>query len=87
MDHGQILKDPEPEVFFEDFGDNALLMVLIFWVELGPQLSARRVDSDLRYAMEKRLAAAGIPIPFPQRDVRLDLSQPLAVRITPVADR
>jgi potassium efflux system protein len=29
-DHGQILKDPPPEVFFEDFGDSALLLVLVF---------------------------------------------------------
>jgi potassium efflux system protein len=82
-DHAQVLKDPPPEVFFEDFGDNALLLVLVFWVELGPNLVARRVDSDLRHAIEQRLAAAGIPIPFPQRDVHLDISQPLPVRLTP----
>jgi len=80
-DHGQVLKDPQPEVFFEDFGDNALLLVLVFWVELGPNLMGRRVDSDLRYAMEKRLGKAGITISFPQRDVHLDLSQPLPVRV------
>ncbi|WP_169066712.1 mechanosensitive ion channel domain-containing protein [Candidatus Accumulibacter phosphatis] len=80
-DHGQVLSDPKPEVFFEDFGDNALLLVLVFWVELGPNLMGRRVDSDLRYAMEKRLGKAGITISFPQRDVHLDLSQPLPVRV------
>ncbi|MBL8396507.1 MAG: mechanosensitive ion channel [Candidatus Accumulibacter sp.] len=85
-DHGQVLKNPPPEVFFEDFGDSSLLMVLVYWVELGANLVARRVDSDLRHAIEKRLAAAGIAIPFPQRDVRLDTSQPLAVRLTPAAE-
>ena len=58
-------------------------MVLIFWVELSPTLSGRRVDSDLRFMMEKRLAAADIAIPFPQRDVRLDLRSPLPVRVVP----
>ena len=82
-DHGQVLKDPPPEVFFEDFADSALLMVLVFWVELGENLVARRVDSDLRYAIEKRLAAAGIQIPFPQRDVHLEVPRPLPVRIEP----
>ncbi|HRL77435.1 MAG TPA: mechanosensitive ion channel [Candidatus Accumulibacter phosphatis] len=85
-DHGEVLKNPPPEVFFEDFADSALLLVLVFWVELGPNLSARRVDSDLRYAIEKRLAAAGIAIPFPQRDLHLDTSRPLAVRITPQSE-
>ncbi len=78
-DHGQILKDPPPEVYFEDFGDNSLLLLLMYWVELGPDLNSRRVDSDIRFAVEKRLAAAGIPIPFPQRDVHLDVSRPLPV--------
>ncbi|WP_291993172.1 mechanosensitive ion channel domain-containing protein [Candidatus Accumulibacter sp. ACC003] len=85
-DHGQVLRDPKPEVFFEDFGDNALLLVLVFWVELGPNLMGRRVDSDLRHAMDKRLAAAGITIPFPQRDVHLDVRQPLPVRFTSPAE-
>jgi len=82
-DHGQVLKDPAPEVFFEDFADSALLLALVFWVELGPTLVSRRVDSDLRYAIEKRLAAAGIVIPFPQRDVRLQLGEAVPVRMTP----
>ncbi|MGB7501189.1 MAG: mechanosensitive ion channel domain-containing protein, partial [Azonexus sp.] len=47
-EHGQVLKEPAPEVYLEDFADNAILMVLIFWVELSPTLSGRRVDSDLR---------------------------------------
>jgi potassium efflux system protein len=82
-DHGEVLRNPKPEVFLEDFGNNELLLVLLFWVELGPKLFGRRVDSDLRFAMEKRLGAAGIRIPFPQHDVHLDVSQPLPVRITP----
>ena len=87
QDHGEVLKDPPPEVFFEDFADSALLLVLVFWVELGPQRApGRRVDSDLRYAIEKRLGTAGIAIPFPQRDLHLDTSQPLAVRIAPQAE-
>jgi potassium-dependent mechanosensitive channel len=82
-EHGQVLKDPPPEVYLEDFGDNAILMVLIFWVELSPTLSGRRVDSDLRFMMEKRLAAADIAIPFPQRDVHLDAGKPIPVHVVP----
>ncbi len=80
-DHGQVLKDPPPEVYFEDFGDNALQMVLLFWIELDDKTNSRRVDSDLRFAMEKRLAAAGIAIPFPQRDIRLSVADALPVRM------
>jgi len=85
-EHGQVLKDPPPEVFLEDFADNAILMVLVFWVELGPNLMGRRVDSDLRFMMEKRLAAAGIAIPFPQRDVHLKVAAAVPVRMMPASD-
>jgi small-conductance mechanosensitive channel len=85
-EHGQVLKDPPPEVFLEDFADNAILMVLVFWVELGPNLMGRRVDSDLRFMMEKRLAAAGITIPFPQRDVHLKVADGMTVRMAPAGE-
>jgi len=85
-EHGQILKDPAPEVFLDDFADNAVLLALVFWVELGPNMSARRVDSDLRFMMEKRLAAAGISIPFPQRDVHLNIAEAVPVRMMPASD-
>ena len=85
-EHGEVIKDPAPEVFFDDFADNALLMSLVFWVELGPNMSRRRVDSDLRFMMEKRLAAAGISIPFPQRDVHLSIAETVPVRVVPTSD-
>lgn len=78
-EHPRILKTPVSEVYFEDFADNALIMVLIYWVELGGGTVARRVDSDVRHTIYQRLAEAGIAIPFPQRDVHLDLTQPLPV--------
>jgi small-conductance mechanosensitive channel len=35
--------------------------------------------------MEKRLAAAGIAIPFPQRDIRVSVAEALPVRVVPPA--
>ena len=84
-DHGQVLKDPPPAVFFEDFGDNALVMALVFWVELNASVPGRRIDSDLRFAIEKRLRTAGIAIPFPQRDIRLQVGDALPVQVVPAA--
>ena len=68
-----------------DAADNALLMALVFWVDLGPTISGRRVDSDLRFMIEKRLAAAGISIPFPQRDLRLSVTDMVPVRVMPAS--
>ena len=80
-EHGLVLEDPKPEVYFEDFGDSALLLILVFWVEFSPGFNARRVDSDLRFEIEKRLGDAGIAIPYPQRDVHLSMAVPLPVEL------
>ena len=62
-------------------------MALVFWVELNASLPGRRIDSDLRFAIEKRLRTAGIDIPFPQRDIRLNVSDALPVQVVPANDR
>lgn len=79
--HGVVLKDPEPQVVFEDFGSDALVFALYFWVELRPGVSAMQVASDLRFMIARRFAEAGIVVAFPQRDVHLDASQPLRVEV------
>ncbi|MGC4016213.1 MAG: mechanosensitive ion channel [Luteolibacter sp.] len=77
--HGKVLKDPEPMALFEDFGDNALMFSLYFWVELAGNTNSAVVSSDLRFMIEKRLTESGIGIPFPQRDLRIVTETPLQV--------
>ena len=77
--HGQVLKNPAPEVYFDGFADSGLDIAMTFWIELGAHTNGRRIDSDLRFMIEKRLAAAGINIPFPTRDVNLRAASPLPV--------
>jgi small-conductance mechanosensitive channel len=80
--HECVLEDPPPEVFFDGFGDCALKVVLVYWLEFERPKGPRRVDSDLRHDIYGRLAAAGISIPFPQREVHVNLAQPLPVCTT-----
>lgn len=84
--HDRILQDPQPVVLFEDFGDNALLFRLYFWVRIRRPFERRRVESDLRFDIDARLREANITIAFPQRDVHLDTLRPLDVRIHRHAD-
>ena len=64
------LSDPEPSVFLEKFGDNAIEVELVVW---SSEMSyrPRRYRSDLNFAIEKNLREAGIEIAFPQRDLRI----------------
>jgi small-conductance mechanosensitive channel len=80
--HGLVLKDPAPFATFEDFGDNALIFNLYFWIRLVAGTNGIVVASDLRLMVEKRFAEAGIGVPFPQRDMHLTTSQPIQIQIT-----
>ncbi|MEJ2700514.1 MAG: mechanosensitive ion channel, partial [Desulfuromonadales bacterium] len=80
-EHGKILKDPEPVILFEDFGDSALVFSVFFWVEMGQKLDHRIIASDFRHMLDKRFREAGITIAFPQVDVHLDTLKAVEVRI------
>ena len=79
--HGNVLREPAPQVLFEDFGDSAQVLTLYFWVELSDKVSAAQVASDLRFMIEKRLAEDGIAIASPKRDVRVDATRPIKVEV------
>jgi small-conductance mechanosensitive channel len=64
------LKEPEPSVFLEKFGDNSIDFQLVVW---SSEMSARpsRYRSDLNFAIEQKFREAGIELPFPQRDLHI----------------
>lgn len=81
QDHGLVLKSPEPVVLFKDFGDNALVFELRFWVRLRGFQEALRIESDLRHKIDTLFREAKISIAFPQRDIHLFPGAELPVRI------
>jgi len=85
--HGKVLKNPPPEVLFEDFGADALMFTLYYWLDVRAGTPARQVASDLRAMIEAGFSAQGIAIPYPQRDVHLDASEPVPVRIVAAEER
>jgi small-conductance mechanosensitive channel len=76
-----ILKDPEPVIVFEDFGDSALVFEAYFWAELSNQRQQRQIRSDVRFRIDELFQEHGIVIAFPQRDVHLGGVSPLEVRL------
>src|SRR5690606_35147486 len=71
----------EPEVLFEDYSDNSLVFTLLFWTHVNAPMDLRRLQSAIRFRIDELFAEAGIVIAFPQRDVHLDTSRPLQLRI------
>lgn len=75
-EHGRILKQPDPVVLFEEFGDSALLFSAYFWAQASPSYDYRIIESDYRHMLDHRFGDAGIVMAFPQLDVHLDRTRP-----------
>jgi small-conductance mechanosensitive channel len=71
----QIIQEPLPLVVFEDFGDNALIFDLFFWVSIDSGKELREVRSNLRFEISNLFNQNNIVIAFPQRDVHLFLPE------------
>ncbi len=67
-----VLEAPEPLVIFEDFGDNALIFDVFFWIHATVDRDLRVVRSNIRFRLDELFNADGIVIAFPQRDVHID---------------
>jgi potassium efflux system protein len=66
--HKMIRKIPPPEAYFVGFGDSSLDFRLLAWSLMENRLEA---ESDMNVGINKKLAEAGIEIPFPQRDLHV----------------
>lgn len=78
-----VLKDPEPYVLFDNFGDNALTFLVFYWVVVGGIVEKRKIASDVRYHINELFAEHGVTIAFPQQDVHMDTLRPLQVQLLP----
>ena len=64
-----ILQNPEPVVFFENFGDSALDFAVYFYV--NDAFTIPRIKSDLRFEIDRKFRENKVTIPFPQRDLHV----------------
>lgn len=68
-EHKSVLKNPEPTVFFTNFGDSSLDFKLVFTIDNS--FMAIYPKSDIRFRINELFAEHNVTIPFPQRDVHL----------------
>jgi small-conductance mechanosensitive channel len=67
--HQEVLADPEPTAIFVAFGESSLDFELRVWID---NIDGRpRIKSELLLQIDARFRAAGVEIPFPQRDLHV----------------
>ncbi|GAA0709184.1 mechanosensitive ion channel [Dyella marensis] len=64
----RILRDPAPGIWTESLGDSAVNLVIRAYTRSGDIWGAQ---TDLLRRIKERFEAAGISIPFPQRELRV----------------
>jgi len=67
--HPKVLKIPPPRVLLLGFGDSSINFELRTWSDHSTDWPT--VKSELAIAVYHAIRAAGISIPFPQREIRL----------------
>jgi small-conductance mechanosensitive channel len=69
-EHSGVLKAPEPDVIFEEFGESSLNFLLRVWTR---EYTTRPyiLRSELNFSIKKKFKEHGIEIPFPQRDLHI----------------
>lgn len=69
--HPDILKEPEPMVLFNNLGESSLDFRLLFWIDNFEKWLV--IKSEVIFMIHDALKDAGITIPFPQRDLHINL--------------
>lgn len=72
VDQKETLDDPKPQVSFEDFGDNALIFHVSFWIKSTVEGGLRITRSNIRFRLAELFEEHDIVVAFPQRDIHLD---------------
>ncbi|MGA8205944.1 MAG: mechanosensitive ion channel family protein [Woeseiaceae bacterium] len=68
-EHEEVCRVPEPRVRFRAFGESSLDFELLCWID--HPVDRGRLMHELNCRVYKAFAAAGIQIPFPQRDLHV----------------
>ena len=67
--HPDILDAPAPSVYFTEFGDSSLNLLIICWIR--EYREKFRITDEINMAIKKRFEEENIEIPFPQRDIHI----------------
>jgi small-conductance mechanosensitive channel len=72
VEQQNVAKEPQPIVTFEDFGDNALIFEVNFWLDSSVDGGLRVMRSNIRFRLEELFEQNNIVVAYPQRDLHID---------------
>ena len=72
----QVLSDQPVEALYVEMGDSAMIFRVRWW--MGSYVDTRRILDKVHTNVQAALDSAGIKIPFPQRDLHLEIKPKMA---------
>jgi small-conductance mechanosensitive channel len=80
----RVVASPAPVCHITEFGDNAVMLLLRFWIE-DPANGVRNVTGEVYLALWDSFREHRIELPYPQREIRIrewpaSLAQPIRAR-------
>jgi small-conductance mechanosensitive channel len=66
----RVIASPTPVCHITEFGDNAVNLLLRFWIE-DPANGVKNVTGDIYLALWDAFQQHGIELPYPQREIRI----------------
>ena len=76
LEHPRTLRDPEPKCHLNEFGDNSIVFLLLFWVEDVTE-GRYAPKSDVMFAVWRKFNEHGIELAYPQRDIHIKSGWPM----------
>jgi small-conductance mechanosensitive channel len=77
--HPELLKDPAPKVWFNEFGNSSLNFELLVWIP-DPKRGLDIIN-ELNKGIDEIFRKNKIQIPFPQRDLHIRSSVPIEAQV------
>jgi len=85
-EEAKVLKDPAPCVSFDEFGANALIFRISYWLDLRGS-DNRIIGTNIRMRIDRLCRSNDIVIASPGQDMRLRTTEPITIRIADTPER
>lgn len=62
LQHPKVMKEPPPQVLLDEFGSQARIFTINYWLEIAPEIDPNGIASELRFAIEQKFTEGGLKV-------------------------
>lgn len=62
VQHPKVMGQPPPQVLLDEFGVQARIFTINYWLEIAPEIDPNGIASELRFAIEQKFAEGGLKV-------------------------